>query len=73
MMLSQGEGGGGMGHYGYIQEDGFSTLSVSFPCRWQPLELGTVNIKTHSLRNQAGRGGEVGEKGEGAKVLTLSN
>ena len=57
-MLSQGGGGGGgEGHYGYMQEDGFSTLSVSFPCRWQPLELGIVNLKTHSLRNQTGRGG----------------
>ena len=49
-----------------MEEDGFSTLSVSFPCRWQPLELGIVNLKTHSLRNKTGRGGGGGrEKGEG--------
>ena len=54
-MLSQG--GEGQGHYRYMREDGFSTLSVSFPCRWQPLELGIVNLKTHSLRNQTGKGG----------------
>ena len=75
-MLSQGGGGGGEGHYGYMQEDGFSTLSLSFPCRWQPFGLGIVNLKTHSLRNQTGRteeGGGGREKGEGTNVLTLSN
>ena len=62
-MLSQG-GGGGEGHYGYMQEDGFSTLSLSFPCGWQPFGLGIVNLKTHSLRNQTGRteGGGVGKR-----------
>ena len=29
---------------------------------WQPLELGIVNLKTHSLRNQTGRGGGVGKR-----------
>ena len=70
-MLSQG--GGRQGHYRYMREDGFSTLSVSFPCRWQPLELGIVNLKTHSLRNQTGKGGGGREKGKGTNVLTLSN
>ena len=66
-MLSQG-GGGGEGHYGYMQEDGFSTLSLSFPCRWQPFGLGIVNLKTHSLRNQTGRTGGGGGVGKRERV-----
>ena len=48
-----------------MQEEGFSTLSLSFPCRWQPFELGIVNLKTHSLRNQTGRGGGGGGRRRG--------
>ena len=70
--IPRGGGGEGQGHYRYMREDGFSTLSVSFPCRWQPLELGRVKLIALEIK-QEGEGGEGREKGGGTNVLTLSN